>query len=56
MKLQTLPHTDPIDFSLRLLQNTPFISVNFNHILQKYNSAIDLTTKGDFAGALDVFR
>jgi hypothetical protein len=56
MKIQTLPHSSPLDYQLRGNGNVPFVPISYANILQKYSSGIELTTKGDFASALDQFR
>jgi coatomer protein complex subunit alpha (xenin) len=56
MKIQTLPHTSPLTYTLRSGSATPLISITLNNITAKYNSGIELTTKGDFVAALDTFR
>lgn len=56
MKIQTLPHTQPLDYSLRQGNQVPYVAVNMNTLLQKLTRGLDLTSKGDFQGALESFR
>lgn len=53
MKIQTLPHINPLDYQLRGSGNIPFIAVSMASLTNKYNNGIELTTKGEFSGALD---
>lgn len=55
-KIQTLPHTSPLNYTFRGSGNIPFIAVSLNSLIQRYNQGIELTTKGDFVSALDQFR
>ena len=56
MKIQTMPHINPIDYQLRTSSNIPIIGMNLTTLSQKYTTGIELTTKGDFVTALDTFR
>ena len=56
MKIQTLPHTMPIDYTLRQGNQIPYVAVSMNTLMQKLARGLDLTSKGDFSGALDSFR
>lgn len=56
VKLQTLPHTAPLDFHLRTKSAFPLVAVTLPVLQSKYTTGIELTTKGEFSQALDVFR
>lgn len=56
MKIQTLPHTSPLDYVLRQRNQVPYVAVNMNNLMQKLARGLDLTSKGDFSGALESFR
>lgn len=56
LKVQTLPHTNALSYQLRGAGSLPSIAVTLGSVLAKYNKGIDLTTKGEFGQALDVFR
>jgi hypothetical protein len=49
MKIQTLPHISPLDYTLRNANSQPLVVVNLNALNNKYTSGIELTTKGEFA-------
>lgn len=56
VKIQTLPHGQPLSYQIRLDNQVPFSALNLNSLINKYSVGIELTTKGDFSGALDAFR
>ena len=56
MKLQTLPHGNPLSYQIRTNNQIPVAPINLNSLINKYSIGIEMTTKGDFGGALDVFR
>jgi hypothetical protein len=46
----------PTDYQLRQNGHLPLVVVTLQTLQGKYNQGLELTTKGDFMQALDVFR
>lgn len=55
MKMQTMPHSTPVDYRMRFI-NQPSISINMNTLQKMFTKGTDLTTKGEFTGAILAFR
>lgn len=55
MKLQTLPHTDALDYRLRYVDQ-PLVSITLGTLQKMFNKGIEATSKGDFGGAIQAFR
>jgi hypothetical protein len=55
MKIQTMPHSSPIDYRMRYISQ-PLISINLGVLQKMFVKGTDLTTKGEFTGALQAFR
>ena len=51
MKLQTLPHTTPLDYQMRFIDQ-PLVSMTLATLQKMFSKGIELTTKGDFNGAI----
>lgn len=45
----------PIQYQLRFL-NTPLVSIGINTLQQMFKKGTELTTKGDFNGAVIAYR
>ena len=50
-----MPHTSPIDYRMRFISQ-PTISINMNTLQKMFTKGTDLTTKGEFTGAIQAFR
>lgn len=46
----------PLDYVLRQGNQVPYVAVNMYNLMQKLARGLDLTSKGDFQGALESFR
>ena len=55
LKLQTMPHTSPLNYQLRF-RDQPFLAINLQTLQKVFKTGIENTTKGDFSGALSAFR
>ena len=56
LKLQTLPHIQPLSYPLQTTNHLPLTVFTLATLHSKYAKGIDLTTKGEFSLALDAFR
>jgi len=54
-KLQTIPHTAAMDYQLRFIDQ-PLVGVGISTLQKMFSKGIELTTKGDFNGAIVAFR
>jgi len=55
LKLQTIPHMAPIGYQLKFIDQ-PLVTIGVNTLQKIFSKGIEMTTKGDFNGALLAFR
>jgi coatomer protein complex subunit alpha (xenin) len=55
VKLQTLPHTSSMDYQMRFIDQ-PIVHINLATLQRMFSKGKEMTTQGDFVGAIVAFR
>ena len=55
MKMQQVPHAPPVDYQMRFIDQ-PIVSITLATLNKMFTKGTDLTTKGEFTGAIHAFR
>ena len=55
VKMQTLPHTSPLDYRLRFVDQ-PIVCLSLPMLQRMFSKGKEMTTQGDFVGAIVAFR
>lgn len=55
VKMQTMPHTSPLDYRLRFIDQ-PIVCLTLQMLQKMFTKGKEMTTQGDFVGAILAFR
>ena len=55
VKMQTMPHTSPLDYRLRFIDQ-PIVCLTLQMLQKMFTRGKEMTTQGDFVGAILAFR